>query len=424
VLFLDLDDFKAVNDTLGHVTGDRLLVEAASRIRATLRAVDTAARMGGDEFAVLIEDVADRQAARDVAERVLEAVRAPFAALTGGLRVQASIGMVYSEDPAASADELLRNADVAMYLAKSQGKSRVVEYERLRGDVAVARLQLRADLQQAYELDAFTVAYQPIVILDTGEVRGFEALLRWTHPTRGPIGPADFVPLAEETGLIVEIGRWVLERACAEASRWVSPPGHAPLGVSVNISGRQLEDPDLVADVARALRESGLEPGLLTLEITESVLMRDVTLTTTTLRQLRRLGVRLAIDDFGTGYSSLSYLREFPIDILKIDRSFVAALAEGRRETAVVSSIVRLARTLRLQTVAEGIELPSQLAELRSLGARLGQGYLFARPIDSDAVAALLKRTSGILAVPEPLPRRTATARRDVPSPERRARAG
>ena len=415
VLFVDLDDFKAVNDTLGHGAGDRLLVEAGDRIRAALRAIDTAARMGGDEFAILLEDVADRDAARDVARRVLDAVRAPFDHATPGVRVQASIGMVYTDDAGASADELLRNADVAMYLAKSQGKGRIVEYERERGDLAVARLQLRADLQRAHERGDFELAYQPIVVLETGAIHGFEALLRWTHPTRGPVGPAEFVPLAEEMGLIVDLGRWVLERACAEAATWPSAPGGAAPGISLNLSGRQLDDPGLVADVADALLASRLAPERLTLEITESVLMGDAAAAAATLRRLRHLGVRLAIDDFGTGYSSLSYLRSFPIDTLKIDRSFVAALGDGRRETAVVDSIVRLARTLQLDTVAEGIETPAQLAGVRGLGARLGQGFLFARPLERGAIGEFMARGLRLpveLGVPSV---RTAAARRDVP---------
>jgi diguanylate cyclase (GGDEF)-like protein/PAS domain S-box-containing protein len=420
VLFIDLDDFKAVNDTLGHGAGDRLLVDVASRIRGSLRPVDTAARMGGDEFAILVEDVAGSGSAREVAERVLTAVSEPTHRGLG-VRVSASVGMVYSDEATATAEELLRNADVAMYLAKSQGKGRVVEYERERGDVAVARLQLRADLHQAADTDAFALAYQPIVELATGDVRGFEALLRWSHPTRGPIGPAEFVPLAEESGLIVDLGRQVLHWACATAVTWPAGP-QGPLGVSVNLSGRQLERPDLASDVAAALAASGLEPSLLTLEITESVLMADVTETAAMLGRLRALGVRLAIDDFGTGYSSLSYLRAFPVDTLKIDRSFVAALCHGRRESAVVNSIVALARSLHLGTVAEGIESPAQLAELRALGATLGQGYLFERPLLPGAVpgfmerqvAAVALRTAASLERPGPTRREMVTAAQAV----------
>jgi predicted signal transduction protein with EAL and GGDEF domain len=381
--------------------------------------------MGGDEFAILVEDVAGRESARDVADRVLTAVSEPTNALALGVRVSASVGMVYTDDAGATAEELLRNADVAMYLAKSQGKCRVVEYERSQGDVAVARLQLRTDLQQATDLDAFTVAYQPIVELATGDVRGFEALLRWSHPTRGPVGPAEFVPLAEETGLIVELGRRVLGWACAAAVTWPAAPDGSRVGVSVNLSGRQLERADLATDVRAALEASRLDPELLTLEITESVLMADVAETTAMLGRLRRLGVRLAIDDFGTGYSSLSYLRAFPVDTLKIDRSFVAGLGHGRRESAVVDSIVALARTLRLGTVAEGIESPAQLAELRALGATLGQGYLFERPLPGEAVSAFIERNAAVAAARAAMPAgRPGGRRRGVAAEERAVGAG
>jgi diguanylate cyclase (GGDEF)-like protein len=388
-VFLDLDDFKAVNDSLGHAAGDGLLIAVAGRIRATVRDADTAARMGGDEFAILLEDASDVLAARATAARILDAIRTPFRLLDRDVAVHASAGIAMYASPEQSADELLRNADISMYSAKTQGKDRLVVYEPSVHDATIGLLQLKTDLQFALARDEFALVYQPLVDLDTTEIRGVEALLRWRHPRRGLVGPTEFVPIAEETGLIVPIGRWVLEQACLQAREWRDARGGRGLEMSVNLSGRQIEDPGLVADVRRALDDAGLDPQMLTLEITESVLMRDAEQTIDALRRLREVGVRLAIDDFGTGYSSLSYLRRLPVDILKIDRSFVAVVDSGPDEAALVRSIVSLGASLRLETVAEGIEQPQQLAQLRSLGTRLGQGYYFAKPLPAEAVERL-----------------------------------
>ncbi len=395
VSFLDLDDVKAVNDSLGHGAGDELLVALAGRLRMSVREADTPARMGGDEFAVLLEDAPSVEAARDSAKRVLEALRLPVRLHDRDVAVRASAGIAMYSTPDQTAEELLRNADISMYSAKAQGKDRLVVYESSVHDAAIGRLQLRTDLQLALERHEFALVYQPLVDLETSEILGVEALLRWRHPRRGLIGPAEFVPIAEESGLITAIGRWVLEEACRQAGTWQGAPNGRGFDLSVNLSGRQIEDPGVVDDVRRALEASGLPPQRLTLEITESVLMHDVDATIATLQRLRDLGVRLAIDDFGTGYSSLSYLRRLPVDILKIDRSFVAGVDDGPDEAALVKSIVSLGRSLRLETVAEGIEEPGQLAELRSLGTRLGQGYLFARPLDPEDITTLRETRPG-----------------------------
>jgi diguanylate cyclase (GGDEF)-like protein/PAS domain S-box-containing protein len=390
VVFVDLDDFKAVNDSLGHGAGDRLLVEVADRISGALRDGDTAARMGGDEFAVLLEDTTP-DAASEVAERLLEQVRRPFVIAGQQVRVHATAGVAVYSETRETAEELLRNADVAMYLAKAQGKDRFAFFRSSVHEGTLEQLQLKTDLPMALERGEFRLVYQPVAELGSGAVRGVEALVRWDHPRRGPIGPAQFIGLAEETGVIVPLGRWVLREACRQAVAWMALPEAQPLTVSVNLSPRQVADANLVSDVMIALRDTGLRPECLTLEITESALMQDAESTTATLQALKAIGLRLAIDDFGTGYSSLSYLRRFPVDILKIDRSFVATLDSSDTEAALVRSILSLGRTLELETIAEGIEREGQLRELQSLGAHLGQGYFFARPLDADAITALVR---------------------------------
>jgi diguanylate cyclase (GGDEF)-like protein/PAS domain S-box-containing protein len=389
VLFIDLDDFKTVNDSLGHAEGDRLLIAVAERLVGAVRTGDTIARMGGDEFAVLIEDPGEADAPTEVAQRLLAALAAPFEHGAKELFVHASVGVAASLSSGHTADDLLRDADVSMYTAKSNGKNRVEVFVPSMHEAALARLALKGDLERALERDEFAVVYQPIVKLGTGRIAGVEALLRWNHPRRGVVGPAEFIPVAEETGLIVPLGRWVLERACRQAA--ASDQDTATrLTMSVNVSARQIQEPGFVDEVGRVLAATGLAPERLTLELTESVLMQDVEATATTLDALKSLGVRLAIDDFGTGYSSLSYLRRFPIDELKIDRSFVATMTSGPDQSALVRSILRLGETLHLQTVAEGIEQPDQLAELRTLGAGFGQGYFFARPLTPEALSAFL----------------------------------
>ena len=403
VVFLDLDDFKAVNDSFGHAAGDELLVEVARRIQRTVREGDTVARMGGDEFAIVLEE-ARAEEASEIAGRLLEVLREPCIMAGQQVVVHATAGIAIYSDQRESADELLRNADVAMYTGKTHGKGRLTVFRASLHDGAIERLQLKTDLHAALERGEFSIVYQPVVELASAEVRGVEALLRWTHPRLGDVSPTQFIPLAEETGLIVPLGQWVLREACRQAAEWRLMAAGVRLSMAVNLSARQVQHPDLVADVGSALRDTGLPPDQLTLEITESVLMQDVDSTTVTLRSLKALGVRLAIDDFGTGYSSLSYLRRFPVDILKIDRSFVATLDSSDTEAALVRSIVGLGKTLNLETIAEGIDHAGQLVKLRALGAIYGQGFLFAMPLGKDEMTELLRGgESGRVAIVMPV---------------------
>ena len=381
VLFCDLDRFKTVNDSLGHAAGDELLVTVASRLNGCLRAGDTAARLGGDEFAVLLEDVRSEREAVAVAQRVIEALHPPFEIQAREVFVSASVGIVVG---GGRGEELLRNADVAMYRAKADGKGRHALFEPSMRAEVLERIELEADLQRAVARNELVVHYQPLVSLADGNLVAFEALVRWRHPTRGLLPPLSFVPLAEETDLIVDIGRWVLEQACVQTQRWGT-------SVSVNLSGKQLQQSDLVEVVARALARSGLAPERLWLEITETVLMHDTEATIERLRALKALGLRLAVDDFGTGYSSLRYLRRFPIDLLKMAKPFVDGLNASREGTALARTILELGHSLGLRTVAEGIEGAAELAQLRRLGCELGQGFLFAEPLSADDASALLR---------------------------------
>jgi diguanylate cyclase (GGDEF)-like protein/PAS domain S-box-containing protein len=390
VLFIDIDDFKTINDSLGHGEGDSILMSVAERLRGALRTGDTIARMGGDEFAVLVEDPPAASAPTDVADRLLAVLQAPFSHAGVELFVHASVGIAVVTSRTQTADELLRNADVSMYMAKTKGKNRVEVFEPSMHAAAQARLALKGDLERALERDEFFVLYQPVIDLSTLELVGVEALLRWRHPERGVVGPMDFIPVAEETGLIIGLGRWVLDRACRQARAWDALMPGRRLTMSVNVSGRQVAEPGFVDAVSRAITATGFEPARLVLEFTEGVLMQDTAATMATLRALKGLGVRLAIDDFGTGYSSLSYVRQFPIDILKIDRSFVASMGDGPDETALMHSILKLSETLHLETVAEGIEDAGQLAELQALGADFGQGFLFAKPLAPNEISAML----------------------------------
>ncbi len=396
VLFLDLDDFKTVNDSLGHHAGDGLLCAVAGRLLNATRGCDTVARLGGDEFAVLIENAGAAHADL-VAGRIAAALRAPVplggAAGEAEARVGVSVGIAFAA-PGDGADELLRNADAAMYRAKGEGKGRHAVFDPALVAAAAERLELARDLAHALERGELVLNYQPIVSLATRAVTGAEALLRWRHPARGMVSPAQFVPLAEGSGLIVEVGRWVLEEACREAAAWPAVDtglgGARGVGVTVNVSGRQLIDPALPSHVAAALAHAGLPPTRLTLEITESVLMHDTDVTLATLRALKALGVRLAVDDFGTGYSSLRYLQQFPVDVLKVDKSFVDGVAKGAQDAALARTIVALGDMLALRTVAEGVETAAQADALRAMGCEYGQGYLFARPLDAAGIRARL----------------------------------
>jgi diguanylate cyclase (GGDEF)-like protein/PAS domain S-box-containing protein len=380
IVFIDLDDFKTVNDSLGHAAGDHVLQEVARRLQIAVRPTDTVARFGGDEFAVLLESVNDSAQAADAAARILHALEIPLEIDGKQVFPRASIGicLVDRENESPEAAELLRNADVAMYMAKRDSKGSYRVFEPTMHERVVERLELRSELQRAIDEDQLALHYQPVVRLEGHEILGVEALLRWMHPTRGTIPPNQFIPLAEETGLIIPMGRWVLETACTEGvllhQRFPRPE---PLAMSVNLSVRQLQSESIVADVRGALEKSGLTPGALVLEITESVMMADTDFAVQRLCELKDLGVRLAMDDFGTGYSSLSYLSRFPVDILKMDRSFVGA----GENVALQSAIIALGASLELEVVAEGIELPEQERSLHDLGCELGQGFLFARPM-------------------------------------------
>jgi diguanylate cyclase (GGDEF)-like protein/PAS domain S-box-containing protein len=393
VMFLDLDNFKFVNDSLGHEAGDQLLVAVGERLLECLRPEDTLSRFGGDEFTVLLEGTTRLHEATGVAERIADALRAPFTIDGRDLYVTASIGISVSAGRERPGD-LLRNADLAMYRTKRGGKDNYSVFDPSVSAHLPGRLSLERDLRRAVERGEFVVHYQPEVLLETGEIAGFEALVRWEHPERGLMPPAEFVPLAEETGLIVAIGGSVLREACRQAQRWLERNPEA-LGdtlpaVSVNLSPRQFRHPDLVQDVARVLRETSLSPRNLGLEVTESSVMDDAMVANTVLRQLRDLGVQLAIDDFGTGYSSLSRLKHLPVDALKIDRSFVAGIGEDAEDEVLISGVTNVAAGLGLSAVAEGVETPAQAARLRALGCRLAQGYYFSGPLPSEEVPALL----------------------------------
>jgi diguanylate cyclase (GGDEF)-like protein/PAS domain S-box-containing protein len=386
VLFLDLDDFKLVNDSLGHAEGDRLLIAAAERFLSCARSTDTVARLGGDEFAILIEGGEGRDG---LLERLSAAMVHAFSLSGNQVRVTASIGVATAAG-GEGADDLLRNADVAMYEAKRHGKGRSATYEsRMYADIR-ERLDLEAALRRAVERNELVLHYQPIVTLRSGAIYGVEALVRWEHPQYGRLLPQHFVPLAEETGLIVQLGAWVLGEACRQLHAWRRAHPRVPLAVSINISGRQLEGAGLADALRRALETSGVDPAMIVLEITESVLMQETAIVLERLRQLKALGVRLAIDDFGTGYSSLSYLQRFPIDILKIAKPFVEEVGQGADRSALARAIIGLGDTLRLDTIAEGIEMAQQRAALLELGCILGQGHHFWPALPAAGIDELL----------------------------------
>jgi diguanylate cyclase (GGDEF)-like protein/PAS domain S-box-containing protein len=409
VLYLDVDRFKVINDSLGHPIGDQLLIGLARRLENCLRPGDTVARLGGDEFILLVEDLHDESEAITVAERIQKQLQVPFDLSGREVFATVSTGIASSWTSYNDPEDIVRDADTAMYRAKQSGKAR---HELFDGEMharATSVLQLETDLRHALERNEFTVHYQPIVGLDDFKLRGFEALVRWQHPQRGFVSPGDFIPIAEETGLIMQLGEWVLRESCMQMERWqtifASDP---PLFVAVNLSGKQFIQQDLIKNVARILEETKINAQCLKLEITESMVMDNVDQATEMLRQLRALGLKLSIDDFGTGYSSLSYLHRFPINTLKIDRSFVTRMADNNENREIVRTIVTLAQTLGMDVVAEGVETQEQLMMLRTLGCENGQGYFFSKPVDPKGAEKIICDThifSGAAGFPPSTPR-------------------
>jgi diguanylate cyclase (GGDEF)-like protein len=411
VLFLDIDNFKLINDSLGHHVGDQLLTRVAARLGTVVRRADTAARLGGetvarlggDEFVVLCEDLEGEQDAIRIAERVRAELAAPLLLDDSELSITASIGIAVTCGDGASPDSLIRDADVAMYRAKERGRDRYELFDEGMRARVLRRLQVENDLRRAIERDELRVFYQPIVSLPSGDVVGVETLVRWQHPEQGLIPPVEFIPLAEESGLIVTIGRWVLEEACRQSAHWQEAhPDWPPLKVSVNVSARQLGG-ELAETVAAVLEATGADPDRLALEITESLLMGHTDATMDLLRSLRELGVQVALDDFGTGYSSLSYLQRFPLDVLKLDRSFVSRLDSEASDLKIVAATIDMAQALDMRVIAEGVETPEQLGHLCALDCDFAQGYYFARPQPAAAITELLRDGFARSAQSEPL---------------------
>jgi diguanylate cyclase (GGDEF)-like protein len=391
VVFLDLDRFKILNETLGHEVGDRLLVEVGHRIASCLRPEDTVARLGGDEFALLLEDTSDLTGATAVAEKVSAEIQRPFVVEGRDVLISASMGIALTAGGSMQPEEVLHNADLAMYQAKAEGRGR---YELYQPGLSVStreRLDLQSDLRTAGARQELSLRYQPVVALATGRAIEVEALIRWDHRRRGALLPADFMALSEETGLIVPMGQWVLREACRQARLWQAEwPGAAPLIVGVNLSATQFERDVLPAEISGILRETGLEPRRLQLEISEAVIMRDDPRTLDRLDALKAAGVRLAIDDFGTGYASLSYLKRLPVDCLKIDRSLIRGVGQDMEDTAIIRAVASLARSLGIVVTAEGVETAEQVSQLKMVGCDQGQGYYFARPVSADRLPELL----------------------------------
>ncbi|HXI22481.1 MAG TPA: EAL domain-containing protein, partial [Pyrinomonadaceae bacterium] len=393
VLFLDLDRFKNVNDSLGHTIGDQLLIAMARRLESCIREVDMVARLGGDEFAILLDGITNATEATNMARRIQAKLSAPFNLSGHEVFTTASIGIALSSTGYDHPENMLRDADTAMYRAKAQGKACYEVFDKGMHTHAVYLLQMENDLRRALDREEFCVYYQPIVTLGTGHLAGFEALIRWNHPERGFINPSDFIPLAEETGLIVPIGQWILKRSCRQLAKWQwQSSSNRNLFMSVNLSSKQVAQPDLVTTISDVLADTNVEAKHLKLEITESAVMDNADLAVRLLKELKALGVQLSIDDFGTGYSSLGYLHRFPVNTLKIDRSFVGRIGEAAENIEIVRTIISLAENMGMEVVAEGVETLSQLNQLRKLNCMYGQGYLFSRPVDAESVTAWIAR--------------------------------
>jgi diguanylate cyclase (GGDEF)-like protein len=388
VLFLDLDRFKNVNDSLGHSIGDQLLITMARRLESCIREVDMVARLGGDEFAILLDGIPTQAEATNMAQRIQEKLLSPFNISGHEVFTSTSIGIALSSTGYDHPENMLRDADTAMYRAKAQGKACYEVFDKGMHTHAVYLLQMENDLRRAIDREELRVYYQPIVALENGQLSGFEALIRWQHPERGFINPADFIPLAEDTGLIVPLGLWILKRACQQLRQWQwHSPANRSLFMSVNLSGKQVAVPSLVSDIKKILDETSIDPKHLKLEITESAVMENAEMAARLLKRLKALGVQLSIDDFGTGYSSLSYLHRFPVNTLKIDRSFVGRIGEAAENIEIVRTVISLAENMGMEVVAEGVETLSQLTQLRKLKCQFGQGYLFSRPVDAASVS-------------------------------------
>jgi diguanylate cyclase (GGDEF)-like protein len=392
LIFVDLDNFKGINDRFGHVAGDELLLEISRRLTGCLRSVDMLARLGGDEFALLLENIREPSDAARVAERLQASLQAPIVVGEEEAVISASIGVAVRSERDESPPQMMRNADLALYRAKEQGRSRFQLFDPRMHAQAVQRLRLEADLRGAIERKQFQVHYQPVMSLETGRVAAVEALVRWEHPERGLVAPADFIPVAEETGMIGEIGRWVLEQACRQCQAWRRDHGDdAPQSVWVNLSVRQFAEGDLARRVAETLRTLNFDPGQLILEVTEGVVIENVDIALRTLADLRSLGVRIFMDDFGSGYSSLGYLDRLALDGIKIDRTFVSQMCLGERPLQLVNTIISLIRNLGFMPIAEGVETDEQLRLLRDMGCVYAQGFLFSKAVPADAIAKLLK---------------------------------
>jgi diguanylate cyclase (GGDEF)-like protein len=412
VVLLDIDNFKLINDSLGHAAGDELLTQIAPRLRTALRPEATIARFGGDEFVMLLEEIDDEGAAAQVAERIVAAFELPFDLRANEHFAKVSVGIALANRATKAPASLIRDADAALYHAKERGRARFEVFDHMMRTRTVRRLSLENDMRRALEREELRVVYQPVVSLGDRSIHSLEALLRWQHPTRGLISPLDFIPVAEECGMIEPIGQWVLETACAQAARWQKEHSRAGgLGISVNVSVRQFKHGELEPTVERALARTGVEPASLSLEITESVLLEEPRAFSETMERITPLGVRFILDDFGTGYSSLAYLSGLPIDGLKVDRSFVRMIGRDERSSAITTAIVRMAQALSVQVVAEGVEHERQFRALRELGCEFAQGFYISRPVSAKAIDALLERGGAL------------TQRRGTGAPRRPARA-
>lgn len=405
VLFIDIDRFKTINDSMGHQAGDDLLLTITKKLNALVRPNDVVARLGGDEFVILVENINDREQVLQIAERILITLQQPMKILGQKIYTSASVGIAMGSGEYEKPEDLVRDADIAMYRAKTNGKGRFELFEEGMHTGAVSLMKLEIDLRRAYENEEFVLHYQPIVALHTNKIIGFEALVRWNHPTRGMVAPSEFIPVAEDTGLILPIGQWVLRESCRQMNEWQSRyDSSESMIISVNLSARQIERKSLIQEIAETLKVTGLSPKCLRLEITESVIMNNPEQAIVSVNQLREMGVRVSIDDFGTGYSSLGYLHKFPVDTLKVDRSFINRIGSEGENAEIVQTIITLAASLNMDVVAEGIETADQLDFLRQINCNYGQGYLYSRPVDNEGICEMLSKLSSGGNSREPIP--------------------